>query len=85
MRIDTSHIVQRLSGIRPKGLNGLGEVGSAGDSADFSARAADFQAAMDALKDAPEVRESQVADLQQQLQDGSFQVSGDDLARKLLG
>ena len=85
MRIDTSHIVQRLSGVRSKSLNGLGEAGSPGDSADFSARAADFQAAMESLKAAPEIRESQVAELQQQLQDGSFQVSGDDLARKLLG
>ena len=85
MRIDTTHIVQRLSGIRPKNLGGVNDAPEAADSADFSRRAADIQTAMDALKDAPEVREDTIADLQARLQDGTFDVSGDDLAKKLLG
>jgi flagellar biosynthesis anti-sigma factor FlgM len=85
MRIDTRQIVQQVPGVKSKGLGGVHEASGPADSADFSARAADFQRVMDALKIAPEVREAQVDDLKQQVESGTFDASGSSIADKLLG
>lgn len=85
MRIETTHIIQRLGGVKPKAAGGPGEGLGTADSADFSARAADIRTAIEALKDAPEVREDEIAELQARLAEGGLGVSTEDLARKLLG
>jgi flagellar biosynthesis anti-sigma factor FlgM len=55
-----------------------------GDSVSLSRKAADLQAAQRALESTPEVRESKVAELRQQIEDGSYHVESRDLAVDLL-
>ena len=85
MRIDNSHLIQQVAGVRPKGVNGVeGVGGSEIDSVQLSARAADVRAAMEAAMAAPAVREERVAELSQQLEQGTLTMDGDSLAAKLL-
>jgi negative regulator of flagellin synthesis FlgM len=85
MRIDNHTGVNRVSGIRPKSLLPVeGTAGSGIDSVEVSSRAADIRAAMEALTAAPEVREAKVAELSQQLEQGTLSLDGNSLAEKLL-
>ncbi len=85
MRIDSNSIIQQVSNVRPKTVNGTDAVaGKEVDSVELSTRAADFQAAMDALKGAPVVREDRVVELRRQLEAGTLTTDGDALAAKLL-
>jgi len=51
---------------------------------ELSTRAADIRTAMEALTNAPEVREDQVAELSRQLEKGTLSLDGNSLADKLL-
>jgi negative regulator of flagellin synthesis FlgM len=85
MRIDNNGSVNRVSGIRPKSLLPVeGASGSGGDSVEVSSRAADFRTAMEALTAAPEVREGRIAEISQQLAQGTLSLDGSSLAEKLL-
>ena len=84
MRIDGQTGIQNLSGVRLKHLMPAEETAGTGvDSVELSTRAADIQTAMDALRGAPEVREARVAELTQQLQQGTLTTDGKSLAEKL--
>jgi flagellar biosynthesis anti-sigma factor FlgM len=85
MRVDNSHLIQKVAGARPKGVSGVeGVGGSEIDSVQLSARAADVRAAMEAALAAPAIREERVAELSQQLEQGTLTMDGDSLAAKLL-
>jgi flagellar biosynthesis anti-sigma factor FlgM len=85
MRVDNSHLIQKVAGARPKGVNGVESVGGSEiDSVQLSARAADVRAAMEAALAAPAIREERVAELSQQLEQGTLTMDGDSLAAKLL-
>ena len=56
-----------------------------GDSVELSARARELQRARQAVEDAPDVRADRVAEIRQRLAAGTYDVSPEDLARKLLG
>jgi negative regulator of flagellin synthesis FlgM len=85
MRIDGQSAIQKLSGVRPKRIGGADETaGTGGDSMELSTRAADIRTALDALAKAPELREDRVAELSQQLEQGTLTQDGASLAQKLL-
>jgi negative regulator of flagellin synthesis FlgM len=85
MRIDGQAAIQKLAGVRPKRVGATEETAAAGvDSMELSTRAADISAAMDALKNAPELREDRVAALTRELEKGTLVLDGNSLAEKLL-
>jgi negative regulator of flagellin synthesis FlgM len=55
------------------------------DTLEISERARDLLRAQKAVNEAPEVREEKVADIKRRVEDGTYSVSPDLLARKLLG
>ncbi len=54
------------------------------DQVTISRAGAEFQITQQAVKDAPEVREDLVASLKKQISDGTYQVSGESFAEKLM-
>ena len=85
MRIENNAGVGRVQGVRPKHLYGVEAAATAGqDTVELSARAAEIQAALDALAGVPEVREERVAELRAQLEQGTFDPAAEALAAKLL-
>jgi negative regulator of flagellin synthesis FlgM len=54
------------------------------DSVELSATARSVTAARQAVKNTPDVREQRVADIKQQLSDGTYQVSASVLARNMV-
>ncbi len=54
------------------------------DQVTISRAGAEFQMTQQAVKEAPEVREDLVASLKQQINDGTYQVSGESFAEKLM-
>jgi len=51
---------------------------------DFSARARELHAALDAAKAAPDVREDKVADARQRIESGTYRVDAEAIARRML-
>lgn len=54
------------------------------DQVTISRAGAEFQMTKQAVDEAPEVREELVTGLKQQIKDGTYEVSGDSFAEKLL-
>lgn len=85
MRIDPNSSIGRILGIRPKSaVRTEATATSPRDSVELSTRAEDLRVALDALKEAPAVREELVATLRRQIEQGTFDTSAEALARKLL-
>jgi len=87
MRIDSNFSIARVMSIRPRSgvkANAAAD-GASLDSVELSARAQDLRVALDALKEAPPVREELVATLRRQIEQGSFDANAEAVARKLLG
>jgi negative regulator of flagellin synthesis FlgM len=57
----------------------------AGDTLEISDRSRELARARQAVEDAPDVRADKVAEIKQRLEDGTYSVSPELLARKLLG
>ncbi len=57
---------------------------SVSDNLQISSIGKDIQVAKQAVKDAPDVREDVVAPIKSAIQDGTYDVSGEDFADKLL-
>jgi hypothetical protein len=85
MRIENNTGLSRLQGVRRKPLSGVDPLeGHGRDAVEISARATDLRTAMEALQNAPAVREDRVAELRQQLKDETFDPSVDALVEKLM-
>ena len=85
MRIDSNAMIQKVASLRPKSVSAVdAPTGTETDSMEISSRAADVRAAMEALTTAPAIRMDRVAELSQQLQQGTLASDGDSLAAKLL-
>lgn len=85
MRIDGQAAVQKLAGVRPKSVGAVEETAGTGvDSMELSTRAADIRTAMEALTNAPEVRQDRVVELSRQLEQGTLSLDANSLAEKLL-
>ena len=66
-------------------LNNVDKVETPKDDVKISATGKDFSIAMNALKDVPDVREDKVNDIRSRIENGTYDVSGKDVAEKLLG
>lgn len=84
MRVEQSTSVQGVESLRPLRVAIAEETLAPADSVEFSQRAADLRAAMEALRDAPVIREAKVAELRRQLEQGTLTVDVAALAEKLL-
>jgi negative regulator of flagellin synthesis FlgM len=81
--------VSKVSGIYSKNKN-VGKVDKAEspsakkDILSISNQAKDFQTALRALKDIPDIRQDKVKSIQKKFDSGEYNVSGNDLADKLI-
>ena len=53
------------------------------DQLELSTKAKEFQVALKAFKELPEVREAKVNEIKEKLQQGSYNVSGQEIAEKI--
>ena len=71
---------QARQGGRSKGAQAPG-----GDTLEVSARGRELAKAQQAVEEAPDVRADKVAEIKKRIEDGTYHVPADVLARKLLG
>lgn len=76
--------VRPAEGPSAVGAGEAGSVASRVDAADLSQTAREVCAARKALAAAPDVREDRVAELQQKIADGTFEVDADLIAEKII-
>jgi negative regulator of flagellin synthesis FlgM len=85
MRIDTSGFINQIQGVKLRGLRPTDGVNTASpDTVSLTNGSDDFRVAMQALTSAPDVRADKVADLQKQIEAGTYKSPVTDLADKLL-
>ncbi len=85
MRIDAISQIQQVYGAsKPRKTSGTGRVSSGRDAVEISSIGKDIQTVKAAVKSAPDIRESKVADLKKQIEAGTYNVSGESFADKLL-
>ena len=85
MRIDAYNQISQVYGVNGKYKTNRVSKTSATDKLEISSFGKELQIAKQALKDAPDVREDKVASVKSRLQDGTYEVSGEKFADKLLG
>ncbi len=87
MRIGTYNMVSQIYGSKnTKKLNNVNGTSYADfrDEVSFSAMGKDMQIAKNALGNAADVRESLVSDIKSRIKNGTYNVSDEDFANKLL-
>lgn len=85
MRIDAISQIQQVYGVgKSKRTSGTSRVSSGRDAVEISSIGKDIQTAKAAVKAAPDVRESKIADIKKQVSNGTYNVSGESFADKLL-
>ncbi|MDO4966804.1 MAG: flagellar biosynthesis anti-sigma factor FlgM [Lachnospiraceae bacterium] len=84
MRIDAYNAVSQVyQASKPKQVAKTNKTGKM-DQVQISSFGRDLQIAKQAVKDAPDIREDVTAPLKQSIQSGTYNVSGEDFASKLL-
>lgn len=84
MRIEAYNMVSQVYGTKkPQKMQSTASV-SRMDQVQISSIGKDLQIAKQAVKNAPDVRESVTAPLKQSINAGTYSVSGEDFASKLL-
>ncbi len=85
MRIEAYSQIQQVYGTSKVNKSAKTQrSGSVSDSLNISSIGKDIQIAKKAVKEAPDVREDVTAPLKKAIQDGTYDVSGEDFADKLL-
>lgn len=87
MRINNSQNVQQILKAYNKNVSKVKkteETKFKSDKIEISESSKDFQVAMKALEDTPEIREDKVAELKKKIADGNYQPSAQDIAKKML-
>lgn len=87
MRIGTYNMINQVYGTKnTKKTGNLNSTSYANfkDEVSFSSMGKDMQIAKAALADAPDVRENLVKDIKARIADGTYEVSDEDFANKLL-
>ena len=85
MRIDALTNLQQVYGVgKPKKAVKTGKVQSVRDAVEISSIGKDIQTVKAAVKAAPDVRANKVADIKKQIEAGTYNVSGESFADKLL-
>ncbi len=87
MRIGTIQMMNQIYGTtgakKPSNVSGTGYA-SFQDQVAFSATGKDMQVAKNALATTPDVREAKIADIKARVQNGTYDVSVEDFASKLI-
>ncbi len=87
MRIGAYNMINQIYGAnstkKSKSTNGTGYA-SFKDEVSFSSMGKDMQIAKNALASVPDVRESLVSDIKSRMEQGTYEVSADDFADKLM-
>lgn len=84
MRIEAYNQVQQVYNTQKVQHTGKTEKATKTDNVQISSLGKDIQVAKQAVKNAPDIREDIVAPLKQQVQNGTYDVSADDFADKML-
>ena len=87
MRIGTYNMISQIygnTGTKKTKTSGTTGSGSFLDQVSFSSMGKDMQTSKTALGNTPDVRESKIQDLKRRIDNGTYDVSVDDFAQKLL-
>ncbi len=85
MRIDALSQIQQVYGTQPKRrVSSVSNTGYGRDAVEISNIGKSFQIAKDAVKNASDIREDRVSELKEQIASGSYNVSGESFADKLM-
>ena len=85
MRIDAISQIQQVYGVgKSRKTNSSSKVSGGRDAVEISSIGKDIQTAKSAVKAAPDVREKKIADIKKQISNGTYNVSGESFADKLL-
>ena len=84
MRIEAYNQIQQVYNTKKVQHTGKTEKVTKTDNVQISSLGKDIQVAKQAVKNAPDIREDIVAPLKQQVQNGTYDVSADDFADKML-
>ncbi len=86
MRIGTINMMNQIYGTAKTAKSGTTAAGfsSFKDEVSLSATAKDMQVAKNALNAVPDVREAKIADIRSRIDNGTYDVSVDDFAAKLM-
>ena len=84
MRIEAYNQIQQVYNTKQVQHTGKTEKATKTDNVQISSLGKDIQVAKQAVKNAPDIREDIVAPLKQQVQNGTYDVSADDFADKML-
>lgn len=87
MKIYNNKVARALSIYNKQGINKKGRVKSNNnlkkDSVELSGRAKDFQVAMEALKNVPDVRQDKVDEIKKQISSGTYVVDSGKIVEKI--
>ncbi len=85
MRVEAYTQVQQVYGTRKTSkLNGTSRTRSVRDAVEISGIGQNIQAVKKAVSDSPDIREELTAPLKEKIQDGTYSVSGESFADKLM-
>ena len=85
MRVDALSQIQQIYGVnKSRRTSKADSVGSGRDAVEISSIGRDIQTAKAAVKDSPDVRAEKVAALKARIQAGTYDVSGESFADKLM-
>ena len=85
MRIEAyNQVAQIYKANKPAGTSSTAKAGTSRDEVQISSFGRDYQIAKQAVADASDIREDKVAEVAAKVNSGSYDVSMDDFANKLL-
>ncbi|MFG6327199.1 MAG: flagellar biosynthesis anti-sigma factor FlgM [Lachnospiraceae bacterium] len=84
MRIDAYNAISQTYGAKGKYKAGAAAKTSSADKVEISDFGRELQVAKQAVAAAPDVREDRVSELKSRIQNGTYSVSGESFAEKLL-
>ncbi|MSS63878.1 flagellar biosynthesis anti-sigma factor FlgM [Velocimicrobium porci] len=84
MRVDAYNQITQIYQTTNAKVKSTNKKEKASDSLELSQTGKDYQIAKQAAKDAPDIREDKVNQLKEQLKSGTYQVTGEEFAEKIL-
>ncbi len=85
MRVDALSQIQQVYGVnKSRRTSKTASTSSARDAVEISSIGRDIQTAKTAVKESPDIRQEKVAALKSKIQSGTYDVSGESFADKLM-
>lgn len=84
MRIDAYNQIAKIYQPTNVKVNSKGKATKTSDCLQLSQTGKDYQVAKQAVKDAPDIREDKVNQIKERMQSGTYQVTGEAFAEKIL-